>query len=62
MAGELGRGQTTTFMHVDGLGVDVPMQKEDEFSLPGLDPNLTVEGGVDAAKDDESCPGGACKI
>lgn len=34
----------------------------DEFSIPGLDADLTVDGGVDAAMDDESCPSGACKI
>lgn len=35
----------------------------DEFDLShlGLD-GVTVEGGVDAAMDDESCPSGACKI
>jgi len=30
--------------------------------IPGLDPDITVEGGVDAATEDDGCAGGACKI
>lgn len=30
--------------------------------VPGLDPDAGVEGGVDPSKEDDNCPGGACKI
>lgn len=31
-------------------------------NIPGLDPDASVEGGVDPSKDDDNCTGGACKI
>lgn len=41
-------------------------EKKDEMNLdggiPGLAEDAVVEGGVDAAKDDDNCPSGACKI
>lgn len=36
MAGELGRGQATTFMYRDGLGADVNMSPDDEMVIPDL--------------------------
>ncbi|ANZ50155.1 hypothetical protein PARSHIK_246 [Erwinia phage vB_EamM_Parshik] len=30
--------------------------------IPGVDENAVVEGGVDAAAEDDNCAGGACKI
>ncbi|ANZ48541.1 hypothetical protein BIZ78_gp034 [Erwinia phage vB_EamM_Caitlin] len=30
--------------------------------IPGLDPDVGVEGGVDPSKEDDNCTGGACKI
>ncbi|MFV2030366.1 MULTISPECIES: hypothetical protein [Neisseria] len=41
---------------------------EQEFELDDLDSlledfdDVTVEGGVDAAEEDDNCAGGACKI
>lgn len=31
-------------------------------NIPGLDPDVGVEGGVDPSKEDDNCTGGACKI
>lgn len=41
-------------------------EKKDEMnldgSIPGLAEDAVVEGGVDAAVEDDGCAGGACKI
>lgn len=67
MAGELGRGQLETLVTLDDASHVVDMNKKDDMfdnldSLPGLDPEATVDGGVDPSKDDDNCTGGACKI
>ncbi|AWN09118.1 hypothetical protein MLDJOKPK_00206 [Salmonella phage SPAsTU] len=67
MAGELGRGQLETLVTLDDASHAVDMNKKDDMfdnldSLPGLDPEATVDGGVDPSKDDDNCTGGACKI
>lgn len=57
--GDIGRGLTPA-----GTQELIKQQNTlDEFDLShlGLD-GVTVEGGVDAALDDTSCPSGACKI
>ena len=45
-------------------GVDATASLDDMFGgdIPGLDPDAGVEGGVDAAAEDDNCAGGACKI
>lgn len=43
--------------------VKVETVKEiDEFAIPGLDPEATVENGADPTTEDDNCSGGACKI
>lgn len=38
------------------------VKESDEFAIPGLDPEATVEKGADPTTEDDNCSGGACKI
>lgn len=38
------------------------VKETDEFAIPGLDPEATVEKGADPTTEDDNCSGGACKI
>lgn len=38
------------------------VKETDEFAIPGLDPETTVEKGADPTTEDDNCSGGACKI
>lgn len=46
--------------------MNAPVDQQDEMNLdggiPGLDENATVDGGVDAATEDDGCASGACKL
>lgn len=58
---DLGRGMTEEAKQKLFKEQNPHLASEDAFSVPGLDPDATVDGGVDNSND-PGCEGGACKL
>ncbi|QVW28760.1 hypothetical protein pEaSNUABM8_00263 [Erwinia phage pEa_SNUABM_8] len=58
---DIGRGLTAEASQAQFNQQNAHLADEFDLSHLGLE-GVTVEGGVDAAMDDSSCPSGACKI